>query len=95
MAVINGKRTLGDLRESHTKKSFNKAIRMDAKARYLANNGQMVCKECGESRVVDVCHIKPISAFSSEDKIEDINSPNNLVVLCPSHHRLFDNRRGS
>ena len=65
-------------------------MRMDAKARYLANNGQMVCKKCGESREVHICHIKPISAFSNEDKIEDINGRNNLVALCPTHHSLFD-----
>lgn len=95
MAVIKGTRTLGDVREKHTKQSFNKAMRMDAKARYLANNGEMVCKECGESRVVHVCHIKPISAFSDKDIIEDINGPDNIVVLCPTHHSLFDNRKGS
>jgi predicted restriction endonuclease len=93
MAVIDGKRTLGDLRKSHsTKQSFRKAIQMDAKQRYLANNGQMVCKVCGESRVIDICHIKPISQFSEDTNIEEINNPDNLIALCPTHHRILDKK---
>ena len=91
MSIINGERTLGDLRKAHsTKASFNKAMRMDAKKRCEEFNPNWMCKICGETREIDVCHIKPISEFSDEGKIKEINGPNNTILLCPLHHRLFD-----
>ncbi len=93
MSIINGERTLGDLRKSHsTKGSFNKAMRMDAKKRREEFDPNWRCKICGETRETDVCHIAAISEFSDEDKIKEINDPNNTIILCPLHHRLFDQK---
>lgn len=93
MAIIRGDRKLGDLRESHSsKKSFNKAMRMDAKFRYIEAGGELVCKKCG-STDVHICHIIHISEFNNNIEIKVINSPKNLLALCAYHHRIFDNRR--
>lgn len=42
------------------------------------------CEICGENRAIDQCHIIP-SALGG--KLE----ADNLLYLCPTHHRLFDN----
>jgi len=41
------------------------------------------CEVCGENRVVDVCHIIP-RRLNGGQKID------NVLFLCPTHHRLFD-----
>jgi hypothetical protein len=53
-------------------------------------NRAKVCAVCGYDRFVDVCHIKPVAAFSSQAKLKEINAPENLVYLCPNHHREYD-----
>lgn len=49
------------------------------------------CQKCGYTLHVELAHIKPVASFSVETKIGDINSPDNLVVLCPNCHWEFDN----
>lgn len=53
------------------------------KRRVLNALGIAECQICGEHRAVDYCHIVPASEGGpvSED---------NCLVLCPTHHRLFD-----
>ncbi len=41
------------------------------------------CEVCGENRVVDICHIIP-------RRIKGTQKIDNVLFLCPSHHRLFD-----
>lgn len=48
------------------------------------------CKICGFDHYVEVCHIKPISKFSKEQMVSEVNNLNNLVYLCPNHHILLD-----
>lgn len=55
-----------------------------SKKRVLNNLGITVCQVCGESRALDYCHIVPAS--EGGPVAED-----NCLVLCPTHHRLFDN----
>ena len=43
----------------------------------------MPCEICGENRSTDKCHILPNHMVGSA-RIE------NLIILCPTHHRLFD-----
>lgn len=49
-----------------------------------------VCK-CGYSKHVEVCHIKPISSFSDDSLVKDINCGSNILYLCPNCHWEFDN----
>jgi len=44
------------------------------------------CEICGEIRTTNVCHIVP---RSSRGKLV----PDNLFILCPTHHFLFDHSR--
>ncbi|HHQ6627118.1 TPA: HNH endonuclease signature motif containing protein [Serratia fonticola] len=41
------------------------------------------CEICGENRAIDKCHIVP-------NKIGGGMEVDNLLFLCPTHHRLFD-----
>ncbi len=41
------------------------------------------CEICGENRSTDMCHILP-------DQLGGPKNIDNLLILCPTHHRLFD-----
>jgi 5-methylcytosine-specific restriction endonuclease McrA len=49
------------------------------------------CSHCGYSKHVEICHIVPISKFEKSAKLSEVNSINNLLVLCPNCHWEFDN----
>lgn len=51
--------------------------------RKVASQLEMKCAVCGEDRAVDLCHIAP--AKDGHPLIVE-----NTIVLCPTHHRLFD-----
>ena len=48
------------------------------------------CIKCGYDIHTETCHIKPVSAFSDDDLILDINASSNLIELCPNCHWEFD-----
>lgn len=60
-----------------------------AKAKHLGLDKK--CQICGYDKHVEVHHIKPISSFPPDTLISDINSEDNLVVLCPNCHWEADN----
>lgn len=41
------------------------------------------CEICGENRSIDRCHIIP-------NKLGGTQNEDNIILLCPTHHRLFD-----
>lgn len=55
--------------------------------------GHACCEICGYSRHVETCHVKPINSFSTDTLISVVNSPNNLIVLCPNCHWEFDHNQ--
>jgi hypothetical protein len=60
------------------------------KARYVLKNSKRECLICGYNKILEVCHIKPVSDFLSTDLVSDINKINNLAYLCPNHHKELD-----
>lgn len=46
-------------------------------------NRNIPCEICGENRSIDKCHIIP-------NKLGGSNSEENILFLCPTHHRFFD-----
>ena len=44
----------------------------------------MQCKICNFNRYVEKCHIIPKYLYGGNDE-------NNIVYLCPNHHKLLDN----
>jgi len=82
--------TLGDLQN---KRSYqvNSRVRELARRAYSRSERPLRCAVCGYDKHVDICHIHSISSFSSSATIGEINSLQNLVVLCPNCHWEFDN----
>lgn len=52
---------------------------------------ELPCYVCGYSKHVELAHIKPISSFPTTAKLVEVNSPNNVIQLCPNCHWEFDN----
>jgi predicted restriction endonuclease len=65
--------------------------RIQRDARKVLKDEDRLCKICGYNNHVEVCHIKPVSLFTEEAIISDINHKDNLIMLCPNHHWEFDN----
>jgi len=81
--------TLGQaIYTNHHKSSAFALIRSRARAR-IKPKGQS-CQSCGYSKHVEVCHIIPIKDFPLDAKLSDINSDDNLMLLCPNCHWEFD-----
>ena len=49
------------------------------------------CSQCGYSKHVEVCHIVPVSSFSGDRTLGEVNSLSNIIVLCRNCHWEFDN----
>jgi hypothetical protein len=54
---------------------------------------KLPCHNCGYSKHVELCHIKPISSFHEDTLIGVVNAEENIVQLCPNCHWEFDNGR--
>ena len=48
------------------------------------------CLVCGYSLHVEVAHVKAISEFPDDVLLAEINSLDNFLGLCPTHHWEFD-----
>jgi 5-methylcytosine-specific restriction endonuclease McrA len=86
--------TLGDCckrYEKHHPSSKGVLVRNRARKKYGTDESS--CQNCGYSNHVEVCHIKPIHSFDLSTLIDDINSPDNILVLCPNCHWEFDHGR--
>lgn len=49
------------------------------------------CAKCGYDKHVELCHIKPIRDFQPTDKVDLVNSEENVIQLCTNCHWEFDN----
>lgn len=61
------------------------------RARELVKHIPSICVKCGYSKHTEVCHIKPISSYSLDTKISEINKESNLIKLCPNCHWESEN----
>lgn len=51
---------------------------------------KLPCQKCGYSTHVELAHIKPVSSFPITAYLNEINSSDNILVLCRNHHWEFD-----
>ena len=58
-----------------------KAIRLRKRA-----HERIPCSICGFKRYVELCHVIPVIKGGNDDM-------DNMIYLCPNHHRLFDCHR--
>ena len=49
-----------------------------------------ICVVCSYDKYVEICHVRPISDFPGDTPLSIVNALNNLVHLCPNHHKEFD-----
>lgn len=66
-------------------------IAKHARKVYLKSNKPLECLICKYSLHIEICHIKPVSDFTDDALLREINDVNNLIALCPNHHWEFDN----
>lgn len=52
--------------------------------------GYKECVKCGYNKHVEIAHIKPIASFDFSTLVSVINSPGNLIPLCPNCHWEHD-----
>lgn len=71
--------------------SARTAIQKLARVKYFEYNKNSKCHICGYDKHVEVAHIKAVSQFDDSATIDEINSVNNLIGLCPNHHWEYDN----
>jgi hypothetical protein len=50
-----------------------------------------ICQVCGYTNHTEMAHIRAVTDFPDTAILGDINSPNNILILCPNHHWEFDN----
>lgn len=79
-------KTKGDLASGNANSFGYPQIRSHARLLYLKINPKPDCEICGYSVHIEVHHKKPIEKFSNKSLVSEINSPSNLVGLCPNHH---------
>lgn len=84
------KRTLAEARDME-KYQVHAAIRNRARRIYRNENKPESCANCGYDKKIHVCHIRAINDFPDDASIAEINSPDNLIALCPNCHWEFDN----
>lgn len=84
--------TLADLEASRYKHA---RIRDVSRKAFIASGRAMKCIVCSYTNHVDVAHVKPVSEFSKDTSISDVNSLDNLVALCRNHHWELDHGKMS
>jgi len=68
-------------------------IRRDARRTIEESKKEKVCAYCHNHEfddILEVHHIKGILDFERTTKIKEINDENNLVWLCPNHHKMLE-----
>lgn len=73
-----------------TKGNRREAFRFIRSRARTAIKNRTSCQICGYDKHVEAAHIKAISSFSDDVKLSTINSPSNLLALCPNCHWEFD-----
>lgn len=82
--------TKGDYLKNYTSNTRHTSIRRLARVIMNETGKEKKCLICGFDNYVEICHIKAIKDFDNSATIREINSIDNLVYLCPNHHKLLD-----
>ena len=83
-SILEKTNTKGASREKYSE------IRTIAKSYFKLLQIPKECKICKFNLLVDLAHIKPICEFDEHDLISEVNLIDNLVYLCPNHHKCLD-----
>lgn len=83
-----------DLSISQLKQKFKNmyinTIREHSNRLYLRSDKYKKCYCCDYDKHIEICHIKAVSEFGNNSLLGEINNLNNLIALCPNHHKELD-----
>lgn len=87
-------KTLREYQEKDSVKNLHRSS-VNAHVRNFArswnkNLKEQPCQCCGYDKHIEFCHIKAISSFDSDALLGEINSPDNIAILCRNCHWEFD-----
>lgn len=84
--------TLGSLRErtKHLHKSSSHAAVRNYARVIHKDLLDKPCAHCGYEDHVELAHIKAVSTFPDTATIREVNSPENIIQLCPNCHWRMD-----
>lgn len=80
-----GERIIEDFKSTYARHKYQK-IRNHAHKVFKFYSIEKKCKICSYTSHVELCHIQAISSFPKDTKLSIVNSLDNLVYLCPTHH---------
>lgn len=89
-------KTIGEFKLKHKQKNnawHHFSIGVRSKSRDIADvlyGMEKRCSVCGYDTYVELCHIQPIASFPDEATMAEVNAKENLVYLCPNHHKELD-----
>ncbi len=88
-------RTIGEYRQMMSVKGKHPSwihahIRQFARS-WLRHMIDLPCAHCGYEKHVELAHIKSVSSFPDDTLLSVVNSPDNVIQLCPNCHWEFDN----
>lgn len=78
--------------KSRNWQSARSSLRRHAYKTYKRTRKPMICMVCGYSKHVEIAHRRAVSDFDENALMSEINSPTNLIALCPNHHWELDNK---
>ena len=88
--IINDKTPIGTTFYSKGSQNKYNFIRSHARRLFETLSIEKICACCKFEHGIQICHIQPISSFSEKTPICEVNSLDNLILLCPNCHWLFD-----
>lgn len=77
------------LKQLH-RSSMHAVVRQHCR-RYNADRPK-VCQVCRYSLHIEFCHKRAIASFPDTATLGEVNSPDNVLILCRNHHWEFDNK---
>jgi predicted restriction endonuclease len=78
------------LKASRKKENRQVEVRKISRENYKLSGRPYSCHVCGYTNFVEICHIKPVSSFDQDTSATIISHIDNLVALCPNHHKELD-----
>lgn len=66
------------------------ALGKHARAVFNRSDKEKKCRVCGYDTFCEISHVRAVADFPETALVKDINSIDNLVPLCPNHHKEYD-----
>jgi len=82
--------TKGEVYDNYPYNTARTVIQKQAHKNYEKSGKPYICFFCGYDKYAELAHRVPIKDFPMDALLSDINHIDNLVTLCPNHHREAD-----